>query len=344
MISVTSSAVISKLAEAKRYYQKEEYEKAQKKLKSISLRELDPKRMALIELFKGIIFYEQKNYNQALRSLDKSVKIGTRLEDVSHYYSGLSHMKLSNNKQAREAFAKVALSGSSTYLNEKSQYHIAELTLEQGEYKKSKKIFKKLERKMRRSEIYPDILWSLLKINNHSKKRLNTCLWARKLYKKYPMYEPVRHWGLQWSDNLVDGKPLRCKDTLSDQKARIKRLQLIGSSDKAFAELNAFQKSDEKPFIKDVMMAEYLINEGLVREALNRLLPYYKDAKKKKKFKYISLLAKAASRSGEFQTAIGVYSEAARSMQGVDKRRALYRAAFLSYQNQDYDGALRKFH
>src|SRR5690606_14503046 len=108
-------------------------------------------------------------------------------------------------------------------------------------------------------------------------------------------------------------------------------------------ELNAFQKSDEKQFTKDVMMAEYLINEGIVREALDRLLPYYKDKTKKKDFDFLGLLGKAASRAGEYQTAIGIYTEAANTLNGSDRITALYRAAFLCYQHQDYDGAIRRF-
>lgn len=338
-----AQANTTKLVEAKRHFQKEEYKEAHKSLNEISLSEQDPKRMALIELFRGIVFYEQQDYNKAIRSLDKSVKLGTRLPDVAYYYSGMAHQKLSNNKQAQESFKNAEMSGSSDYLNEKSQYHFAELVLESGDYNQAKTLFKSLERKMRGSENYPDILWALLKINHRTGKRLDACLWARKLYTKYPIYEPVMHWGLRWSQNLVDGKTLGCKDTASDQKSRIKRLQLVGASDKAFEELNAFQKSDEKQYTKDVMMAEYLINEGIVREALDRLLPYYQDKTKKKDFDFLGLLGKAASRAGEYQTAIGIYTEAANTLNGSDRITALYRAAFLCYQHQDYDGAIRRF-
>ncbi|MCJ8277969.1 MAG: tetratricopeptide repeat protein, partial [Bdellovibrionales bacterium] len=346
LISLLSSqtlAGVSKLAEAKQYYQKEEYKKAHKSLSEIPFSDLDPKRMALVELFRGIIFYDQKDYNNALRSLNKSIKIGTRLPDVANYYKGLSHLKLSNNKLAMDSFSSVEKSGSSTYLDDRSQYHLAQIKFETGDFKGAKTLFKKLEKKMRRADVYPDILWSLLKINHQSKRRLDTCFWARKLYKKFPNYKPIAHWGLQWKDNLVDGKTLKCKDTLADQKSRIKRLQLVGASDKAFAELNVLQSSDVEPFVKDVIMSEYLVNEGHVREALNRLMPYYQDKKKRKDFKYLGLLAKAASRAGEYQTAIGIYTEAHDKLKGLDKRRALYRAAFLSYQNQDYDGAIRRF-
>jgi len=89
------------------------------------------------------------------------------------------------------------------------------------------------------------------------------------------------------------------------------------------------------------MMSEYLINEGHVREALDKLLPFHE--KQKKNFKYVMLVAKAASRAGEFQMAIGIYLKAFRTFTAGAAKTALYRAAFLSYQHQDYDGALKLF-
>lgn len=90
-------------------------------------------------------------------------------------------------------------------------------------------------------------------------------------------------------------------------------------------------------------MSEYLVNEGLVQEAFNRLLPFYKEKEKRKDFDFITLLAKAASRAGEYQAAIGIYLTAHENFKGRKGRQSLYRAAFLSYQHQDYDGALRRF-
>ncbi len=337
----------SEMEQAKRFFQQQEYQKAHEQLNKIPMSEVDPKRMALIEFFRGTIFFEQNNHNFAIRHFDKSLSLGTRLADVAYYYRGLSYLKLSNNKEALNSFAKVdqvSTGGrASDFLNRKSDFKVAEILFETQKYDEAKKLFKKLERGMRGTEVYPDILWSLLKINHIKKRRLDACYWARKLYRKYPTYEPVAHWGLRWQENLVDGKALVCKDTISDQQDRIKRLQLMGASKKAYAELQVFQKTKEEKFTKDMTMAEYLVNEGMVREAFDRLMPYYSDKEKKKDYDYIGLLAKAASRAGEYQAAVGIYLQAAKDFKGREARSALYRAAFLSYQNQDYDGALRRF-
>src|SRR5690606_17445982 len=82
--------------------------------------------------------------------------------------------------------------------------------------------------------------------------------------------------------------------------------------------------------------------EGHLDEALAILLKHYRA--KQKDFDFLMLLAKAASRAGEFQTAVGAYQKAhANSPHSRMGREALFHAAFLSYQYQDYDGASRKF-
>lgn len=337
------SGASTKLDEAKKYFSRQQYKEAHAQLNNIPLEQLDPNRMSLIEFFRGIIFFEQKNYNFAIRHIDKALKIGTRLEDVANYFKGLSYLELNNSEEALKAFRLVDKKDPSKFLEEKSDFKIAEILFETQKYNDANDIFKRLERKMRSSEVYPDILWSLLKINHLKKKRLDACYWARKLYKKYPIYEPVAHWGLRWEGNLVDGKPLNCKDTLDDQQDRIKRLQLMGASEKAYSELKEFQKSKEEPFIKDMTMAEYLINEGMVREAFDRLKPYYQDKNKQKNEDFVSLFGKAATRAGEYQAATGIYLKASEDFPGHKGRRYLFTAGFLSYQNQDYDGALRRF-
>ncbi len=333
----------SNLDEAKKFFNQQKYKEAHAQLNNIPLDQLDPNRLSLIEFFRGIIFFEQKNFNFAIRHLDKSLKIGTRLEDVAQYYRGLSYLELNNSEEALSAFKKVHKKDPSQILEEKTDFKIAEILFETQKYNEAKDLYKKLERKMRNTEVYPDILWSLLKINHIKKRRLDACYWARKLYKKYPIYEPISHWGLRWQGNLVDGKALACKDTLDDQQDRIKRLQWMGASEKAYTELQEFQKSKEDQFTKDMTMAEYLVNEGMVQEAFDRLKVYYKDHKKLKDDDYISLFGKAAARAGEYQTAAGIFLKASETFPGHKGRSYLFRAGFLSYQNQDYDSALRQF-
>jgi soluble lytic murein transglycosylase len=59
---------------------------------------------------------------------------------------------------------------------------------------------------------------------------------------------------------------------------------------------------------------------------------------------FLTLLAKAAARGGEFQTSVGAYLKIHELIPNRRLgREALFQAAFMSYQFQDYDGAMRRF-
>jgi soluble lytic murein transglycosylase len=92
----------------------------------------------------------------------------------------------------------------------------------------------------------------------------------------------------------------------------------------------------------DSMIANVLIAQGKADEAFKLLLGYYDQQSYRSG--YLKLLAKAAGRLGEYQAAASafdkIYHLSPRSKNGKD---ALFQAAFLSYQFQDYDGASRKF-
>ena len=316
----------SVIEEARELYGQGELQTAYDRIYQIPLGDLDPKRMALIQLFRGVLSYEMKRYPKALTELDRSIKLGTRLRDVSHYYKGLALMATENYAAASVEFNSVEDWDASDFLKWQTQYQLGQIAMKNKNYPEAKKIFKVLERKMRSEEVYPNIVYSLLEIAVKDKNNRRACHWGQKLYKNYPTFEKVKHWDLLWSNNKVGQYRMNCSDTLAGRKSRLRRLQWQGASEKALVELQTLQKTKEKPFDKDVMMANYLVNEGHVNEALSKLLPHFNG--KTKDFKYVMLLAKAAARAGEFQTAIGVYTKAAKMFKGSKSRTALFSLRF----------------
>lgn len=343
VLSKVSFATTAHLEKARDYLQDKNFSAAHEMLNQISARDQDPKRMALIETFRGLIYYEQKKYKVAVEHFQKGLSLGTRLSDVSYYYLGLSQMEIKQNDEALKSLNNVKQEESTDFLEWKAEYQVGRIYMQQGKINPARRILQRIRSKMRNTDTYPEILFALMNLDLQQNKGNQACYWARELYKKYPTYPPVAEWGLRWEENRVEDKALSCQNSLSDQQDRIKRLQWMGASEKAFAELKVFEKSKIDKFTKDMAMAEYLVNEGRVSEAFERLLPYYKDKKNKEDYDFISLLAKAASRAGEFHAAIGIYMAAFDHFRGGKQRTSLYRAAFLSYQHKDYDGAVRKF-
>ncbi|MBK9038924.1 MAG: tetratricopeptide repeat protein [Bdellovibrionales bacterium] len=122
-------------------------------------------------------------------------------------------------------------------------------------------------------------------------------------------------------------------------------MQWAGKSDRARSELETLRKratGEASLYAVDMTLANFLVNDGYVDEALKLLIKHYE--KYQRNFAYLMQLGRAAARAGEYQTAVGAFHQAHESSpKSRSGREALYQAAFLSYQFQDYDGASRKF-
>ncbi|RME16425.1 MAG: lytic murein transglycosylase, partial [Bdellovibrio sp.] len=86
----------------------------------------------------------------------------------------------------------------------------------------------------------------------------------------------------------------------------------------------------------------HMINEGFLEEALQKLESLYPT--EKQNVDYLMLLGKAAARKGDMRLAVGAYKQVYRlTKKRKEARRALFSAAFLNYQYEDYDGGYRLF-
>ncbi len=98
--------------------------------------------------------------------------------------------------------------------------------------------------------------------------------------------------------------------------------------------------ADEKLRL-EMIMANYMVNEGNVEDALN--LSCATTAAKIQRAVF-DVARQAAARSGDYQTAVGATSALRRRAEEQARgAKSLFQAAYLSYQFQDYDGAVRKF-
>ena len=253
-------------------------------------------------------------------------------------------LELGKHKEAEPEFLKVMQGQASSELKYQAQFFWGEAALRQQKYSEAHSRFYPLEKKWRRSYRLPEVLYRLMQADLKMGRTDKACIRARKLYEDHPAHALVIGWGPDLRANQVDGKKLPCSPQKDEFSGRVRSLQWAGESDKAHREITEVMgklPESEKLSI-DLVLANFLVNEGFADDGLNLLIRYY--PKQKSNPNYLTLLGKAAARSGEYQTAVGAY-ERAHSLSPKSKkgREALYQAAFLSYQFQDYDGAVRKF-
>jgi soluble lytic murein transglycosylase len=294
---------------------------------------------------KGVKAYQQKQFDAAVTSLIEVPELGAGYLSVyKHWFLGHSYMELGKYKDAEPEFAKVFHLSHSNEMKNQAQFELGEIALREKKYHETQGRLIVLERKWRRSYRLPEVLYRMLTADLKLGKLSNACRRARKLYTEFPAHPLVMSWGADFGNIMIDGTKLGCTLAKDDLAKHIRSLQQGGEAEKAHKELTTLlakvSKADRLQF--DMLMAGFLTEEGSVNDALNLLIRYYPT--QKSNIAYLSLLGKAAGRSGEYQVAVGAYERIFRLVpRGKKGRVALFQAASLSYQTQDYDGAVRKF-
>lgn len=303
-----------------------------------------PEAQAREAFKKGVEAFQKKDFDGATNFLTQVPELGNYLSLYKHWYLGQAYLETGKYKEAEPEFAKVIQGQASSELKYQAQFNLGEVALRQKKYSECSARLQPLEKKWRHSYRYPEVLYRLMLADLKLNHAASACKRARKLYSKYPAHGSVISWGSDLKEVEIDGHKLPCGVAKDDFTDRIKSLQWAGEGEKARKELDGLiAKTAEKDRLQlDLILANYLVNEGSVDEALKILIRYYPHEKSSTGF--LMLLGKASARSGEYQTAVGAYERAASLSPNSKKgREALFQAAYLSYQFQDYDGAVRKF-
>jgi soluble lytic murein transglycosylase len=266
------------------------------------------------------------------------------LLEYAHYFHGELLMNQKKFDDAKAQFEAVGRLSPNPRLEMDSRFHLALVALEEKKYSQAALLLSRLERRQRHEENYPETIYQLAKAEKGLHRQALTCKWIKKLYMMYPQYSAIESWGPNLTQDVFEGEPTRCPITNEDRRSRIRSLQWAGLNDRALNEINLLrsQSSKEDMYEVDRLQVQYLFQEGDVEQALKILLPYYDS--KKTDVNYLNLLAVVAARAGELQVAVGSYYQVYKlAPRGKYGKQALFQAAFLSYQFEDYDGAARKF-
>ncbi len=303
-----------------------------------------PEEAIRIDFKKGVAAFQQKQFEVAEKHLGAVPELGGYLSLYKHWYLGQVFLELGKFKESEPEFSKVLQSQASSELKYQAQFFLGEAALRQKKFHEAVNRLTPLEKKWRNSYRLPEVLYRIMVADFKMGRSDAACKRARKLYSDFPAHALVIGWGQDLRAVQLEEKKLPCSPGKDDFSDRVKSLQWAGESEKAHKEiLELMGKATEAQKLNlDMILANFLVNEGSVDDALNLLIRYYPQ--QKSNMGYLSLLGKAAARSGEYQTAVGAFERAySLSPKSKKGREALYQAAYLSYQFQDYDGAVRKF-
>lgn len=285
-----------------------------------------------------------KKWPEARAHFESALKYGQINAAQIQYLIGHSFKEEGQNQKAVQAFNHVFALNSPMNISYDTKRELSELAVEMGQVWKARENLQYLERRWKGTPKYPEVIWQLMVLEFKDNRRHLGCKWARKLYARHPADPLVKGWGVDLQNNKFGEKTTGCIASQKELRERIRQLRLSGLEEQARKEINIL-KGRARPaevIEADMLLAEHLENQGYPDDALKILTPYYKTSNRDLNF--LALFGKIAARAGEFQAAIGAYynvhKKSPRSRTG---RNALFTAAYLSYQIQDYDGAYRKF-
>lgn len=285
-----------------------------------------------------------KKFPEARSHLEMALKYGQTNTPHIQYLIGHSYKEEGNNQKAVQAFNRVFELNPPLNIAFDSRSELSAIAIQTGQIWKARENLRYLEKRWRGTPKYPEVIWQLMALEFKDNRRHLACKWARKLYARYPADVVVKGWGVNLQENKFGEKTIGCIASQKELRERIRHLRLSGLEDQARKEIEVL-KSHARPSEMvevEMLLAEHLENQGYPDDALRMLTSHYVAAKRDLNF--LTLFAKIAARAGEFQMAIGAYvsvhKHSPRSRLG---RNALFMAAYLSYQIQDYDGAYRKF-
>lgn len=311
--------------------------------------ESDKDKRGLLRFSLALIYIQTGRDADAETEIKAALEDGLRIDDFAHFQLGILYRKAGRLSDARAAFTKAAANTATpgATVNE-ARFQLGELAIQEKDWKTAERSFTLLRKALRSDPHYPEVLFYSMLADFKLGRKANACKWAREIYAKYPTFPRVKNWGIDLANNTIDdssveGAKLGCSVSDKDMKTRVRRLQLGGEADRATAELRGIrEKWAEGTYSIDAMIANHLISEGSVEEAMKILLKHYDS--QRRRAPYLALLAKAASRAGDYQTAIGTYMRAYElAPRSQASAGSLFQAAFTSYQIQDYDGATKRF-
>jgi soluble lytic murein transglycosylase len=303
---------------------------------------IDKNEFPLLLMEKGVLARDLGHADEAAEAFQSVLNTETDLKDYANYELQKIDIQKKQPDRQRENLDNILQLAPNSKMQNETNFEIAKLDIEQKKYKQARIPLLRLERKNRREEIYPQIIYQLSRVERGLANQYFFCKWARKLYSNYPEFNLISDWGLKLSENVFDGQPTKCEASFADKKKRIKNLQWAGLSKKALQEIQLFKADDSSKPEAEKLEISYYIHEGNAEKAIAMLKPRYANEKNDPEF--LTLVATAAARLGDSQAAIGSYYDAyKKSPRGKLAKQSLYQAAFMSYQFEDYDGAARKF-
>jgi soluble lytic murein transglycosylase len=297
----------------------------------------------------GIMSYKNGDFVKAANYLGESINLKTHLDDYAHYYIGLIERDNKDLNGARLHFTSVKNHQPPSSREADAEIQLAQIAKIQNHWEEAYQLLAHLERKHRHDPQYQDIVYNLLEAALQGRHSFEACRASARLYSRFAPYSLSHGWGFDLSKAKVGDKDVRCSVTVKDQDRRMEQLLNAGEFEEVRSELKEWMASAKNPESVghvEMELGQLALAEGKSKEAIDHLLNA--QDKLKNNLTVQMLLSKAYAQSDDYPSAVENYLKASQmgprfGRKATLAQKALFQAAFLSYQYRNYDGAARIF-
>ncbi|MCC6277255.1 MAG: transglycosylase SLT domain-containing protein [Oligoflexia bacterium] len=319
--------------------------------------EQNPQMKSRLAFALGTLALRADNLDLATSSFETALSLKTKLEDFAHYNLGLVAKKRGDYQKAIQHFQFVRdfrLNGNAKLMSTQKNtatLELARVLRAQGKHALAMSNLVNLEAAFRRTLnelIVPEILYEAYQIAQEMASSTTACRYALKIYTRYSEFGVEKGWGYDGPPVTIKGKTTQCAILESQREKHFDDLKLEGEFEALRRELATWEdRIKEKRTSAE--WGRLQIEKGQLAQVEGRLseaIHHYQAAQDilGKSLNLQLGLSRAYAQSDNYAAAVEGYMSAYQMSPGsATGQRALFQAAFLSYQNRDYDGAARRF-
>ena len=290
-------------------------------------------------LSSGVEFFHQKKWDEAIKHLKpEAARSDSDLAPYAAYLLAIAHFENKDPKRAAELFQRVKKSPVSRRLRTDATYKEGLALLDLKKKPAALDSFLSIERSSRGAEYHSDVLRLIVELEIDLKKGSTSkaCRRTERLVTGYPLDLSEGTWKFVPDRAEVQFKTLKCNLDKDQVARRLRRLFFLGEMEKFQKELAMVLKSEKKPLDKLLLEAEMLSLQGRPDEASDLLVKKHQTYKLEPD--YLKTLARSAARAERIELATHAYLELAKkALAASEARDAVFQAAILQYQHQNYD-------
>lgn len=342
--SVAQSEILSKIRES---IHRNNWQDAQKLIQKNPRDQFPKEELHIYDFSAALAELNLGKIEKANSLFEKYTKEHTKLLDFANFYfaktKNFRGPADATTEEEEKIYERLLRESSNLKLKTEILKELGHIALKKKNFIVANRHFSEILRRMRLTEDSPEIHYALAQTERGLKNTRKFCTQIMKIYSEFPQLDKIKDWGPSLSENLFEGTATGCKADFDDFRRRVRFFMWAGLDQRAFDEIQTAKKINlYVPVEIDQALAYYYVQSGEVAKSLEVLKKYENELGNQ--LGYILNYAGILARAGELEKSIQFYHKAhqlaPRDSRG---RQALYQAAFLSYQNRNYDEAEKRF-